>query len=1725
MPKQQHHPQDAKSYYKGANRDLDKELLGSMSEGEYIDSQNMRVSASDGDAGSIDKILGEDLVHPNEAPFCIIGNSDPLPGAYICIGTVEINDHIVEFWADDKEVEDSVIRIDGVIVLKTPDFPIKVAYPLQIAKNESCVGGEVYITDYNTIPLIFNIEDLIENKCNQRYFEDFDIAQHVIILKSPVDHPVFVELVYSPNTGVSVVPGERLVLGGGGGTLPVGTYQYRVRYVSDSGDRTKMSVATPPIPVPKKYSGNSDQYPYVMTRGATAGESGVYNIKIRFRVTNLTDYDFIEVIRVAYNSGGTISSVSSTDVIAKIEIDPQEISVIAFIDDNAQVLETVTAEETTDVLKTLSRAKAIRYFNQRLFLMNVEYQTRDVEGVTFKKALNNETIYATMENIGKAGHKDVYSYTNYKSYMHGERYGYAVVFMDSTGERSFAIPVENGENFKMPERRDPASINTLRSTSNGDGWNKTVVAADIDGTINYTHEVFDLKEAVQKTDVCSFINISEKGSKVSGRINKYCATGSINSASDIGFKPFHPTNQDDGNVAGHNFTINTAVNTGLYGWVEVSDTEPYKPKGFAPRYFSLGTAVHGIENIPVWAESMAIVRTDPAGRVVTQGLGFYRLEEGEYELVGKNIPASKVSNRFWFHSPDIQNGFVSESLIGDNIGANGLYKAQLVSPLGFFSEVYSGRNYSIGDAPATTPLKDSMIDMISYVRILKEDGSINIGDSSTEIGYQAWSTGGIGNTGYVTYGKWRNSPSAIGPLFDPNVTPGTDGNIASDITSWSETIEGRGSYFDMQLDAAVYKTTNVNINNNHFTSHGLKNWHEPMYMVNIVNNSAQVQNQDISEYLETGHYQKIDAIIGLADGSVVQEYYLVDERWEDCVPDSSDPFASNEDKIIQLELTTGIRESYINISFKSATQIATIVNDIGNNGFFVDSLGRSIYGMYKSLDVYGNRKLFKIIIDNLNISNNVPDANVLIRVKYDSNSPLRVFGGDVTVNEAVFAPLDKEVEDGGGYPSLSNNPMFYLNLGFPYHKYEINPRYYQLKNNPPFLATNIIQDTGRVGLQYIRQMIAMYTVESRGDMGYIYHDDTTDQSFALKHYTVRPQEWKPTEPLEFDGILNPNNRIFDGAGEYGDTYPDTIDISTRVPSGEWRFGGFKFTWVKNNSYSHKSTAQFHFTKPRVGFKEENLFCTRIIWSEVRPVNLFDSPGIKTFREQSRFDISDNQGGIKYAFDSISSKGSNLYAICDSGICLLMTDKRILSDANASELAIIGTDASQAILKQLWITKDIGMHDEMWRSAAEFDNTLFFANHSSVYIFSDNAWKDIGREGYHTVLRNNMLDNIADGYKDHVTGTYDRLHNEYWINYKRKDEEKDIVFSGNIYLVDEGQKGESIKDSNIINLTGTTSEEHGKPQVTLSAYNATWALTARDFKLCATKDSEAIDVINPIRGVIYTIEPGDCVCITAIVKSVVGKYGDLGAKLFPIDRIEFIDVDLYGFYPGDSITLCFFNRKTNDNVCEVFTINLVGADYIIVDIDDLKLSEVLDKEDVITVIKNDINWGTKDCDITIDSGTFAYNVVNKHWNGKYDYQFDKYLAIKNRTYGMRDLSTYELNKGFKINGEDITCSVIQASSMQQMYGKEFIRIRVASDNKPTRVEFGEDPDDTTIAVLDPSIQGQGYLKDYRGYEQYIPRKQDNTRQRIQGRLLVFKVIHNKPEHFKIIDTAIQYKVLK
>ena len=193
-----HHKQDAKTYQKGINADQNKEFLGTSEKGEHVDALNMRSVSMDGDNLAKKKINGEQLEYPLVDNRCDTTNPITLDDTYECMMAQEINGHIVEIWAStDGSPKEPFMRIDGKIVLYSANFPVFVTTPLQYDKNENCIGGEMYITNNLTPPMVFNVDDILLNSgvgggsCTTKYFEDFQIENFTNCYTSHLNTPVF----------------------------------------------------------------------------------------------------------------------------------------------------------------------------------------------------------------------------------------------------------------------------------------------------------------------------------------------------------------------------------------------------------------------------------------------------------------------------------------------------------------------------------------------------------------------------------------------------------------------------------------------------------------------------------------------------------------------------------------------------------------------------------------------------------------------------------------------------------------------------------------------------------------------------------------------------------------------------------------------------------------------------------------------------------------------------------------------------------------------------------------------------------------------------------------------------------------------------------------------------------------------------------------------------------------------------------------------------------------------------------------------------------------------------------------------------------------------------------------------------------------------------------------------------------------------------------------------
>jgi hypothetical protein len=163
--------------------------------------------------------------------------------------------------------------------------------------------------------------------------------------------------------------------------------------------------------------------------------------------------------------------------------------------------------------------------------------------------------------------------------------------------------------------------------------------------------------------------------------------------------------------------------------------------------------------------------------------------------------------------------------------------------------------------------------------------------------------------------------------------------------------------------------------------------------------------------------------------------------------------------------------------------------------------------------------------------------------------------------------------------------------------------------------------------------------------------------------------------------------------------------------------------------------------------------------------------------------------------------------------------------------------------------------------------------------------------------------------------------------------------------------------------------------------------------------------------------------------------------------------------------------------------------------------------------------------------FVFCQSTNNWVGRFTYDHDSYLNFSGESVGLKNLSRFSLDKGFLIDGNNIESYLIQHTSVELTEEKEFISIEVNTGlrgtMKPTEIIF-MDENENELCRLNQSLFGQKYLKQYNGWWNQIPRKEISAsanRDRVQYRLLMYKIIHTFEEEFKIVSSVIEYKNLK
>jgi hypothetical protein len=548
--------------------------------------------------------------------------------------------------------------------------------------------------------------------------------------------------------------------------------------------------------------------------------------------------------------------------------------------------------EQTDTFSSIRRAKSVRYFNERLYLMNIGYNSKDINGeVTFVDALS-DPAFPTIEKIGKAGHKHPYTAAIYKSNMRGDKTGFGVVLFDSFNNPSYATEVPGFNNYEFPNRRDEVS-----SLTQGTSYKGLVKAATTSGDVELTHEVFDHYDASRKITVVDNIN-------------------RIELKDDENYNTLNPTSQSD-NQSKLNYSPNK--------FVSLDDSDPsttYNPRGFGLDYYSMGMALKGLDTYPDWADGFSVVQTDPAYQVVAQGLGFYRLTSATQILEN----TKKDLNKFWAYFPDLEHRF--PDIADDLLNNPTAYSIQLVSPLGYFTEIYASKYASdLGDDIRRGT------DMITYARVLRDGPD----PSFFNLAYINPDYEGLGQSGipdadgnsYVAYGRFMNDSSGDSPAFTGNANGNTIFPLDIATTEVATAGGGRQTYFQIAVNPPsgdIYNTSDPGSGTDSDDA-GQQEWREPMYVINLYKN-RDINSGITTEYKYTGHHIKFKSLVLESNGSSNQSITLVSERWEDCIPSLNGQVYNNYSalkRFVYVVDTDGVEKRWMNVTFETGPNIATIL--------------------------------------------------------------------------------------------------------------------------------------------------------------------------------------------------------------------------------------------------------------------------------------------------------------------------------------------------------------------------------------------------------------------------------------------------------------------------------------------------------------------------------------------------------------------------------------------------------------------------------------------------------------------------------------------------------------------------------------------------------------------------------------------------------------------------------
>jgi hypothetical protein len=1279
----------------------------------YHDAENLTLSK--GSPGRLERIGGEIILYPS------LNNSDTGSGTYYsdlvfntgvwsCVGSivtvVDGVEKLVEFWKDIGAAGlDSLIRVDGIIMAQNPY--IGFGENLDLDENGD---GIIFCTDGVLRPMFFDVRDLLSKSGTDYYYNTFDPKSNYIILSSPNNFPVFLglitlgsELLDYQFTGTSV--------------LKNGQYSYSVQYGTLLDEFSPWSHPTPLIPILQKNTPTSTKYTERGVYLGDPGEESSLGIKLVFRINNDSNYDFVRIKRTEYEGGIPVgyTPVSSV-IIGTININPQQISTVIIADFGGDE-GSISVEEDVGNTTTVDTAKALKYYNSRLWLFNTITPELSLNENIIKKYSDNSAIKPCLKGVGSDGFANVLNHVYGAGYMSGEKYGFAYIGFDSSVVKSFALQANDDDSgFLFPNRRKPMnSIEELVSDLD------KPIAARMDGTIGKCFERYDNQfDIAIGAEVLDLVDGDDKHTLHPVAID------------DI--------ENDDGRTISGVYTTQDELTNQYGGYLT------FNPKGYAQRKFTCGAALKGIDisNLPSWVTSVGIARTAPAQRVLFQGIGVY-------DFYYEGDSPKKYTNKLVFFSSDMSEGKGLLSTTDLSFIKNNC-KIQLVSPVGYFPDLFNAGGFALYGSGGGS---DSVIDLLLNANIIRDhDGSINAPDS----------TMGINN--YVGFGIYRNHQTVLDGTGGNNFNFKEDsvvGNIEGsegiiDIvnirhcTSISEKSEwyGRGEWWEIELDKNIYYSTDV-AHQYPYDFNEAKQAHEPFYIINIINDSASIPTGESTSYIDTGTFIKIESVMHRVTPNQASEklidnlsIQLVDERWEDCYTgDFGSGFFVGKlyEQTVNGDIKVWVDES--NIAVGTLNNLKT---NIKLYGFaFWSGQGVTIHGFYKQRISGG---IYYVDFNSLDVDNKYfkPLESSKILCRYDSSRPIRVFGGDTYVNDSVFAAIDLNKPEGDQYLPFKF-PLPYMFYSLPSSLVWAD-QFFAPDPPPTFYDSSVSK---------LRQLLIRFISENRFNNAFDYEvfDDvlvSNDRFFPKINYIPRP------DPSYTDD-------------EMGDIWTDDVSVSykTSFPQENtiWRYGGFRFNPVSNSDLLHKLNINIY-TKTPTTVTITNKKNKRVLFS--RKSSQDSSLGFRSLIQSNYYDLNYDGGEIIAAEQAEDESGGTLYLFTDHGVVILVVDKRLISSVQGDPDNMILSDESTIVTGEYWVSKQVGVDMAMRKSIQSIGSGIIFSNGLDVYLVSGGKIEPIAGTYYDEIRKWIGMTGYSYG------SVYDIKNRQYWLSAMHPDlRTKNFVF--------------------------------------------------------------------------------------------------------------------------------------------------------------------------------------------------------------------------------------------------------------------------------------------------------------------------------------------------------------